>query len=211
MEKSVLKSLRTLTLISIFTLSSCSIQTGSDSATPIAPYQIVSGTFSAATANLLNGTGTVRFQDSIGAIYSNISVSLSCILNNNGSNLTLVTHASNPSLTDGVHISFTRSGLNVSGSIQVNSSTVSSIQSYALAVLDPTNLNLMIDIRNQAPIRILVWTTGASYTISTANINSSTDVSPALTTSTGGGAYWGLIMTDTQLSQTQLGAANASP
>jgi hypothetical protein len=176
------------------------------------PYAYVQGNFDQKTDAVLQGTGVVRFIETLAGVQSSRSVALKASLENsfNQSSVSVVMNSSNTNLpsNNGVVVKFQRSGINILVTISVNGN-VSTVSSLRSSQLFPADLDLIVEVHNDFNFtRVLVWRRDSSiYSTETADIDSarSGDLNPAIPWGMGGpGIYMGLRLERAQVTAAQV-------
>ncbi|MFS4457545.1 hypothetical protein [Bdellovibrio sp. HCB2-146] len=212
MEKFILKL---TVLVSFVSLITACAPGEVDDINGINEYAYVQGSFVQRDGNVLRGTGTVRFVETLPGVLSSRSIALKADLTDsiNQSSIAVIFNAANPQLpsNDGVMIKFLRSGINVIGTISVNGST-SYMNPSNISTYFPASLDVIIDIHNDSDrVRVFIWRRDSMiYTANTADIdtNSSGDVNPSLPANRGGqGIYMGLQLWNATVTAAQVDLA----
>lgn len=208
MEKFILKVLLTSSLLF---LGACS---GSEvvEVSAIDGNTSISGNYNTYSSSKIEGSGTLRFSDTL-PISSSRSMALKVSLDSTiaTSSVTAVFYSSSMliSTTNGIAVTFTRSGSNVLAQISFNGNTAQ-VKSSKLSFYFPTSLDIIIDVHNvNNKASILVWRRNAiEYTALNADFdsNDSTDLETSLPYQTGGGGFNGLILQNATVTSASIGA-----
>lgn len=202
MEKFILKFSTKIVLCSAAFLAVSCGPAIVDDVNGLNPYAYVQGNFDQRTDQVLSGTGTVRFVETLPGVQSARSVSLKAELSEsiNQSSVSVVMNSSNINLpsNNGVVVKFQRYGINILVTISVNGN-VSTVSSLRTGLLFPAALDVIVEVHNDYNFtRVLVWRRdNRAYTTETADIDSarSGDLSPTIPQGMGGpGVYMGLRM-----------------
>lgn len=206
MEKFFLKF---LSLLSLSTLVACSaaepeVTSGIDSNT------IVSGSFNTYDASKIEGTGTIFFVQNL-AISSSRALFLTGSLDNTiaSSSITAVFYSQNSAIpsTDGVTVSFIRSGASVNAQIGINGNS-SMVNSSKLIYYFPSSLDLIVEVHNvNSQARVLIWRRNSlDYTPQSADVDTARqgDLVSSLPVQTGSGPYAGLIIQNSTVTTAHL-------
>ncbi|WP_373997701.1 hypothetical protein [Bdellovibrio bacteriovorus] len=195
MEKLILKSFLALSFLTIAACSPAEVTdvSGIDSNTAI------SGSFQEYDANKIQGIGTIRFTTVL-PVSSSRSMALKTSLDNvTSSSVSTVFYSSNAAIpsTNGVSVTFTRSGASVTAQISINGNS-SMVSSSRLTFLVPTALDLIVEVHNvNSKARVLIWRRDQiTYSPAVADVDTerSGDLVSSLPTQTGGGGFVGLII-----------------
>ncbi|KYG63598.1 hypothetical protein AZI87_14465 [Bdellovibrio bacteriovorus] len=195
MEKLILKSFLALSFLTIAACSPAEVTdvSGIDSNTAI------SGSFQEYDANKIQGIGTIRFTTVL-PVSSSRSLALKTSLDNVSSSwVSTVFYSSNAAIpsTNGVAVTFTRSGASVTAQISINGNS-SMVSSSRLTFLVPTALDLIVEVHNvNSKARVLIWRRDQiTYSPTAADVDTdrSGDLVSSLPTQTGGGGFVGLII-----------------
>lgn len=195
MEKLILKSFLALSFLTIAACSPAEVTdvSGIDSNTAI------SGTFQEYDANKIQGIGTIRFTTVL-PVSSSRSMALKTSLDNvSSSSVSTVFYSSNAAIpsTNGVAVTFSRSGASVTAQISINGNS-SMVSSSRLTFLVPTALDLIVEVHNvNSKARVLIWRRDQiTYSPTAADVDTdrSGDLVSSLPTQTGGGGFVGLII-----------------
>ena len=135
---------------------------------------IVRGSFTQYDAASIEGTGAIRFDS--GATNNRHALTFKASLNDALTNSTVSTYfySSSASLADtnGIVITFRRQGASVIGNVSVGGTSYT-INSNKLVYYYPTSLDLIIEVHNTNPARILIWRRDVGiYTADTADVDS---------------------------------------
>ncbi|KYG60919.1 hypothetical protein AZI85_10715 [Bdellovibrio bacteriovorus] len=195
MEKLILKSFLALSFLTIAACSPAEVTdvSGIDSNTAI------SGSFQEYDANKIQGIGTIRFTTVL-PVSSSRSLALKTSLDNVSSSwVSTVFYSSNAAIpsTNGVAVTFTRSGASVTAQISINGNS-SMVSASKLTFLVPTALDLIVEVHNvNSKARVLIWRRDQiTYSPAVADVDTerSGDLVSSLPTQTGGGGFVGLII-----------------
>lgn len=160
MEKLVLNRLNHLLVASLagLALTACSPEEKIEQ-DKIEAYTVVSGTVEERSASDLEGVGVIRFRNTLSAVSGTQTFGLKGELIENNSTLTLISHAANPLLADGIQVRFIRSGERVRAEIEVNGGGLRTVTDSRLADLVPVALDLTVQIDNVTGqvARVVVW------------------------------------------------------
>lgn len=201
MEKFVLRLVALLTPLWLLSLTSCS----GGSADPVAVSGIdsnilISGNFSQNDTEKIEGNGTIRFTNTL-LNSSSQSFALKASLDSTiaSSSVSVVFYTSNTSITntDGLIVTFTRSGASVIGQVGINGNT-STVVASKMAFYFPTALDVIIDFHNvNNKARIIIWRRNlVEYAAATADVDTDRvgDLTSTLPQQKGGGTFVGLIL-----------------
>lgn len=201
MEKFVLRLVVLLTPLWLLSLTSCS----GGSADPVAASGIdanilISGNFSQNDSDKIEGSGTVRFTNTL-LNSSSRSFSLKATLDSTiaSSNVSVVFYSAEASipLTNGLIVTFSRSGASVIGQVGFNGNTAT-ITASKMTFYFPTALDVIIDFHNvNNKARILIWRRNmVEYAAATADVDTDRagDLDSTLPQQKGGGTFVGLIL-----------------
>lgn len=160
MEKHLLRSVFALFAASTtaLLLSGCSPEEKIED-DKIEAYTVVSGTLEQQSATNVEGVGTIRFRNTLSTVSGSQRFGLKAELLGNNATLTVISHAANPLLADGVQVRFIRNGDRVRAEIEVNGGGLRSVTDGRLADLVPVGLDLTIQIENLTGqrARIVIW------------------------------------------------------
>lgn len=193
MEKLVLRS---LLIIGTLVLASCGKVTEED-VSGIDSFTTVSGAFSQSDSTKIEGSGTVRFIQTL-TVASSRSVTFKASLDSalTTSSISVIMYSPTSTLPDsnGLRITLTRSGASVNGQIAFNGNTAT-IPSSALTYYYPASLDLVIDVHNVASkARVMIWRRNmVQYAAATADVDTDSNVT-SLPSQNGSGVYMGLIL-----------------
>lgn len=196
MEKLILKS---LTALSLLTLAACSGAEVTD-ISGIDSSSLVSGSFTQYDSNKIEGSGTIRFTNTL-PVLSSRSMALKASLDSTiaMSSVSVVFYSANAAIssTDGIIVTFSRSGASVIGQISFNTTTAA-INSSKLSFYFPTSLDVIVEVHNiNAKARVLIWRRNmVEYSPATADVDTDRagDLDSTLPIQQGAGIYVGLII-----------------
>lgn len=196
MEKLLLKS---LTAISLLALAGCSGAETSD-VSGIDSSTSVAGNFSQYDSEKIEGSGTIRFTNTL-PVLSSRSLSLKASLDSTiaMSSVSAIFYSSNSIIptTDGVMVTFSRSGASVGATVSLNGNSAV-VNNSKLSFYFPTALDVVIEVHNVAnKARVLVWRRNmVEYSPATADFDTdrAADLDSTLPTQKGAGIYTGLIL-----------------
>lgn len=201
MEKFILRVAVLLTPLWLLSLTNCS----GDSAEPapvsgVDSYILISGNFSHNDSEKIEGSGTVRFTETL-LNSSNRSFSLKASLDStiatSSVSVVFFTSNSNITTTDGLVVTFSRSGASVIGQVGFNGNTATVVDSK-MAFYFPSALDVVIDFHNvNNKARIIIWRKNmVEYAAATADIDTdrTADLNATLPQQKGGGTFTGLIL-----------------
>lgn len=211
MEKQILKFLFKLIIASFYLLlANCGSKVSDSSDLPLDTYTSLTDAFTSRTNQSLVGSGDVIFTAVTTGVNSKQSFKLSFKLPADGSKLTLVSNsADSTALTQGVRIEFSQVSGNVKGKIQINDGPIVEMDPVRLMVFNPQKVELVIEVHNVSPVRVLFWWQSASeYTELLADFDSNSDLLGNLGVATGPGARWGLSLSNAEVTKAQLKSAN---
>ena len=193
MEKLVLRS---LLILSFIALASCGKVTEED-VSGIDSFTTVSGAFSQSDSNKIEGSGTVRFIQTL-TVASSRSFTLKASLDSaiTASSISVIIYTPTITIPDnnGLRITFTRSGASVNGQISFNGNNAT-MPSSALTFYYPASLDLVIDVHNvNSKARVMIWRRNmVQYSAATADIDTDGNMT-SLPSQNGSGAYIGMIL-----------------
>ena len=201
MEKFVLRFVVLLTPLWLLSLTSCS----GGSADPVVVSGIdsnilISGNFSQNDSDKIEGSGTVRFTNTL-LNSSSRSFSLKASLDSTIalSEISVVFYSSDASIpsTNGLAVTFTRSGASVNGKVSFNGNPAT-IAASKMTFYFPSALDVIIDFHNvNNKARVLIWRRNmVEYAAATADVDTdrSGDLVETLPQQKGGGTFVGLIL-----------------
>lgn len=212
MEKLILKL---SVLVSLVTFITACAPGEVEDINGINEYAYVQGNFVQRDGNVLRGTGTVRFVETLTGVESSRSIALKAELTDaiTQTSVAVIFNAANPQLplNDGVMVKFQRSGINVIGTISVNGSS-SYMNPARISMYFPASLDVIIDIHNtDHGVRVFIWRRDSMiYTPEMADIDTkrSGDVNPSLPMNRGGqGIYMGLQLWNATVTAAQVDLA----
>lgn len=206
MEKFILKS---LTFISLLALAGCSGAEPTDVA-GIDSSTSVSGNFSQYDSEKIEGSGTIRFTNTL-PVLSNRSLLLKASLDSTiaMSSVSAVFYTPNSFITatEGVIVTFSRSGATVRAAVSFNNNSAV-VNSSKLTFYFPTALDVIVEVHNTAnKARVLVWRRNmVEYSAATADIDTdrSGDLDSTLPIQKGTGFYVGLILQNATVTAARL-------
>lgn len=191
----------------IFLLQACSAgSVDSTSSSSIDTFSEISGSFTSSSQISIAGTGVILFNQTLSGVNSTQTMDFTIRLLQNSSSITIVNNAANTNLSDGIQLSFSRSGLSISSTIKVNSNTISNVVSGQTNLLDPLLFKIRVQVQDLGTaFKVYVWDqSSGSFTTSNTLLNSTTDLSPPAPSDSGNGNKWGLILNNAQVDQAQL-------
>lgn len=200
MEKFILKFSTNIAICSAAFLAVACAPVEVEDINGLNPYAYVQGNFDQKTDQALQGTGVIRFIETLPGVQSSRSVALKAELSESlaQSSVAVVMNSSNTNLpsNNGVVVKFQRSGINIIVTISVNGN-VSTVSSLRTSLLFPAALDVIVEVHNDYNFtRVLVWRRdNRIYSTETADIDSarSGDLNPAIPQGMGGpGIYMGL-------------------
>lgn len=162
MEKLLLKSLiaTTLTAALLAAVGCAKAKEKSLETDKVAPMVVVSGKVDTTDTGSIEGSGLLRFSQSLASDSAPLSLDLKAALPNAGSTLTILSHGDR-NLNGGVAVMLGRQGNLVTGSITVAGSSPARIAGARLSQQLPNSLAFTIEIRNSGNMpRILMWPLG---------------------------------------------------
>ena len=105
-----------------------------------------------------SGTGGLRFLKTIPSAQLSLGTDLGGALDEADSSIELVMFAKNPNLTDGVHLKFTRNGLRLVGTVDINNTGANPILNSRLNSFSPAPLDLSVDFHAQgSSVRVMIY------------------------------------------------------
>lgn len=208
MEKFFLKPFLAL---SLFILSACS-GVEPDNISGIDPNTVVSGSFTTNNNSKIAGSGTILFTETL-SIFSSRSIAINASLDSavGSSTLTAVFYSNNAAIpaTDGIAVTFRRSGASVTAQISFNG-TSSTVEASKMSFFFPTALDLIVEVHNvNSQAQVLVWRRNLiEYSPATADIDTSRtgDLDTPLPNQRGTGPYVGLILENATVNDARLGS-----
>ncbi len=164
MEKYFLKSAFILSGLLPFLLSTgCGVTTSREEAKVGVEEAFTWGTVQQKPNGEYSGTGGLRFLKTIPSAQVSLGTDLGGALDDTDSSVELVMFAKNPNLTDGVHLKFTRNGLNLLGTLEINNTGANPVLNSRLDSLSPNPLDLTVDFHAQGSwVRVMIYQGGAA-------------------------------------------------
>jgi hypothetical protein len=204
-EKFVLRSIKTALFLTTLALAACS-GSGLEEVYGIDSNTQVLGSFSQYDNAKITGTGRVRFTSPL-PIASSRSFSLKAALDQNitTSSVSVIFYSSDATVPDnnGVIVKFARNGVNVDVTVSIGNSS-SAINSSKTTFFYPAALDVVIDVHNVgSKSRVVIWRRDTvGYSAASADVDTSRtgDLVGSLPTSTGGGGFVGLSLTNATVS-----------
>ncbi len=203
-----------LYLLTFSFLTACALPSDSSGDLPgLDSYTTLAGNqFTSSSRDLLSGTGQILFDELVSSSTRH-SFEVKANLQQTGSTLILWDLTSN-NLTQGIKLTFTRtSNLALSATLSIDGSANITLSSTSFDLNQPQDLHLVIDVYNDAidGIRILIWKKGADgYSAVTADIDTDNNshISGTIPNLTTLGSYWGLDLTNTEITIARQGASH---
>ncbi|MEN0057462.1 MAG: hypothetical protein AAGB31_01400 [Bdellovibrio sp.] len=171
---------------------------------------VITGSFQTYDETTIEGSGTLRFMESLSVLTSRafvLKASLDSTIAMSSVTVNMYSSSATVALTNGVAVTFTRSGASVVAEVSINGNTAT-VNSTRMAYYYPTNLDVIIEVHNvNTKARVLVWRRDLiEYSVLTADIDTdrSGDLLSSLPTQRGQGPYVGLILNNATVTTARL-------
>ncbi|MGZ3768960.1 MAG: hypothetical protein ACXVCP_05670 [Bdellovibrio sp.] len=172
---------------------------------------VTSGSFTTYNNSKIEGSGTILFTEVL-TLNTSRSIALAGSLDSASGSSTLsavfYSGSNNITTTDGIAVTFIRSGSNVNVQISYNGNSAM-VDSSKTSFYFPASLDLIIDIHNYgSQARVLIWRRNSvQYTAASADVDTSRtgDMVSTLPLQKGSGIYAGLILQNATVISARLG------